>query len=411
MLENVLKEEVVLEKTGGALKDVDCEKAENWLKHDDMHIGMGTRRALTQVKEKARGELYLAMRTCLKTLAIYLQGHLPLTNAILRDLQCLQPVARKTSFGRAAIDRLCLQLKKVTKTDQFCDSVLTEWMLYCAESSIDDAGTVDGSLDICKYWKQIGDIVDGVGVAKYKSICFLAKSALTLSHSNAATERGFSVNNALVTKERGSLSEKTIKSIRIVKEAIRIHGSSVHIAINKDMLLAVKHAHSEYKKYVEQERIQQKLDEESKQQEKEKAEEIKQLQRKQQKFAEQLSEIGKAEGEQIAEEQIARVLIADATAKLEGALKSNNMQNMKIAQVMLTAGNEKLQTTAKDLQDIRLKKEKLQEKLKKIENAKKAVNDVKQPSKRIGQLSRSLTNPSESSSTDYFEPQRKKEQK
>ena len=49
-------------------------------------------------------------------------------------------------------------------------------------------------------------MADTVGEKKYKNLSYIDKAALTVSHSNASPE-WFSVNNALVTKERGSLSE------------------------------------------------------------------------------------------------------------------------------------------------------------------------------------------------------------
>ena len=49
------------------------------------------------------------------------------------------------------------------------------------------------------------------------------------------------------------------------------------------------------------------------------------------------------------------------------------MQSVKVAQLMLSAGNDKLSNAAKQLADIKLQKEKLQEKLRKQqETAKKA---------------------------------------
>ena len=42
-------------------------------------------------------------------------------------------------------------------------------------------------------------MVDSDAQKKYVHLSFVGKAALTLSHGNAAPERGFSVNNALVT--------------------------------------------------------------------------------------------------------------------------------------------------------------------------------------------------------------------
>ena len=51
-------------------------------------------------------------------------------------------------------------------------------------------------------------------------LSFVAKA--TLPHGNAAPDRGFSVNTAFVTKDRGSLSERSIIALRVVNEAIRL---------------------------------------------------------------------------------------------------------------------------------------------------------------------------------------------
>ena len=53
-------------------------------------------------------------------------------------------------------------------------------------------------------------MVDTVGEKKYQHLSYVEKAALTLSHSNASPERRFSVNNALVMTDRGSLSARSI---------------------------------------------------------------------------------------------------------------------------------------------------------------------------------------------------------
>jgi len=89
----------------------------------------------------------------------------------------------------------------------------------------------------------VSNIVDAVGEKKYQHLSFVAKATLTLSHSNPSPERGFSVNNALVTKEMGLLSERSIVALQVVKEAIRLFGSCTKVSITKDLIHAVKHAH------------------------------------------------------------------------------------------------------------------------------------------------------------------------
>jgi len=85
---------------------------------------------------------------------------------------------------------------------------------------------------------------------------FVAKAALTLSHSNASPERGFSVNNALVTTDQGSLSERSIVTVRVVKEVVCVFGSCTKVSITKDLIHSVRYAHSEYALFLENEREQ-----------------------------------------------------------------------------------------------------------------------------------------------------------
>ena len=95
------------------------------------------------------------------------------------------------------------------------------------------------SNDICAYWVHVSNMVDTVGEKKYQHLSFVAKAALTLSHSNASPERGFSVNNALVTTDGRSLSERSIVTVHVVKEAVRVFGSCTKVPITKDLIHSV----------------------------------------------------------------------------------------------------------------------------------------------------------------------------
>ena len=55
---------------------------------------------------------------------------------------------------------------------------------------------------------------------RYKVLPSVIKFALVLAQTNAESERSLSVNARIVTQERGSLSEKTIIGLHIVKEAV-----------------------------------------------------------------------------------------------------------------------------------------------------------------------------------------------
>jgi len=61
----------------------------------------------------------------------------------------------------------------------------------------------------------------------------------------------------------------------------------------------------------------------------------------------------------MAEQETARQLFLEASKKLSEAVqgKGNNLQGAKVAQAMLSAGNEKLNASIKHLADIKHEKE------------------------------------------------------
>ncbi len=366
--------EVVANKEGSTLQQVDCNKSENWLPTQSIDIGIGTRKAIAEVEklnDEKKKELLLAFRRCVKEATCYLQSRLPLSNAVLRDMQSLHPLSRKTEQGRSAMSRLCLHLRKVTKTDAFCDSVQREYLMYMCDNDqvLEDWMTTKNCNDICAYWNYVSQIDDGNGTKKYLSLSFVAKCALALSHINAVPERGFSVNNSLLAKDRLLLDENTIIGVRVVKEAVRIYGSVTQIPITKELVLSAKRAHAEYLVSLEREKRLAILEEEQRKQLEASNAEKRETEKKRQQVADEIQEKEKDEQSYLQEEETAKELIADASKKLGEAVQENNLKSVRLAHMMLASGNEKLQLLSQKLKKIRdekktllLKKEKINEK-------------------------------------------------
>jgi hypothetical protein len=154
LLLKFVKTTVVGTKEGQSLIHLKCDEATNWIPSSSMDVGVGTKTALSVIKKEDKTKIRYAMRSCLIAMVSYLQGRMPLNNPVLRDLQCLHPLVRKTPEGKMAIARLCMHLRKVTRTDEFCDKVQTEWSLYMSESDISVgqwSSDKPESMDICGY--------------------------------------------------------------------------------------------------------------------------------------------------------------------------------------------------------------------------------------------------------------------
>jgi len=67
------------------------------------------------------------------------------------------------------------------------------------------------------------------------------------------------------------------------------------------------------------------------------------------------------------EQDIAKRLINEAASRLSTAVKTGDTQAVKVAQIMLVSGNDKLNEATKQLVDVRACKEKLQAKLMKAQ--------------------------------------------
>lgn len=291
---------------------------------------------------------------------------------VLRDVQCIHPLVRKTEEGKTAFNRLCMHLTKVTKGDAFCDKAKADWLLYMCDSNNKlEQWIVDHESDcsdICSYWDYVTRLTDVAGDRKYKHVEVVVKSALSLSHGNAAPERGFSVNNSLLSKERLALGEETISAARVVKEAVKLFGSVTGVPVTKSLIACSRKAHAEYVLQLEKEKTAQKMKIEEQRKQELMKKELETVLVNKEAMCKAIKEQDGLETQQMQEQETAKQLINEAALKLSVSLKNNDMAGAKVAQVMLSAGNQKLQDTFKQLSEIRDEKQKCQQKLAKWEN-------------------------------------------
>ena len=63
------------------------------------------------------------------------------------------------------------------------------------------------------YWSKIGKIRDDARQYKFKHLASLANFVLSLSHGNAAPERGFSLNKKLLDIHGTTIQDETITAL------------------------------------------------------------------------------------------------------------------------------------------------------------------------------------------------------
>jgi hypothetical protein len=110
-------------------------------------------------KDDERKKIRYSFGTTLVKIVSYMQTRLPLSYPVLRDLQCLHPLARKTDEGKRAFTRLCMHLHNVTKTDGLCDKVQAEWLIYMCDTDNTveqwSAKHLNECSGICGYWNYV----------------------------------------------------------------------------------------------------------------------------------------------------------------------------------------------------------------------------------------------------------------
>jgi len=82
------------------------------------------------------------------------------------------------------------------------------------------------------------------------------------------------------------------------------------------------------------------------------------------------------------EQNTARGLISEANKKLSEAVNQNNMQFAKVAQIMLSSGNDHLTRASKQVEDIRTEIQGLKRKLAQCETHSKNQHDVGHAAKK-----------------------------
>jgi len=184
---------------------------------------------------KEERELFIQhVKTIYHAIAAYLKLNLPLNNSFLRDVQILDSSRRSDPCGTDAIVRIGRSVPGLLSSDEI-DFLRDEWLLYSLET-IDESWIIKRSYRdsdgkerleyqrIDFYWHNVLSILRNNGQLKYPTMAKLIKNILIISHGNADVERGFSINQNILTDNRTLLSEKSINGLRSTHDAVRSNG-------------------------------------------------------------------------------------------------------------------------------------------------------------------------------------------
>ena len=272
--------------------EIDVEKVKNLKPVNLIDVGTKGKQLLLDpnISKKEQTNFRNGCMNFYKKSIKYLINHLPLNRQILKYAQYLHPEKRNVHDATNAISNLTLSVASVVKerfssvvdvsnsttVHELCDKIRDQWLRYQYEdlkaewykkderdninepttsknlhrfsywqdalerSGLPQANEYESFQSSYKridhYWLKIGQLIDENGARKYTQLTNLALTVCSLSHGNAAPERGFSINKALLASHGSTTQADTIVCLRMVKEWINEYGGTLKFPITKELL-------------------------------------------------------------------------------------------------------------------------------------------------------------------------------
>lgn len=354
-------DDVITGKSGSDLNTVDLESTNNWKPLKELELGTRTKNLISELGENDQKGFLFDVKSALIKTSNYLKLNLPFCEQRLKDLEVLTPrksIQDETFNINDSLNKITRICNFLHFSEQLTDTVREEFKSLKFDHCLHQELNKVSHSRIDHYWRVIFDIEDKFGRKKYSNFAKLVKASLILPHGNADPERGFSINNALLSKEKSSFNDLTIKSLRIVKGAIKHHGGKISdVPITNSLLNYVKDSHKLYKEYLEKKKAEEaKIQKEKMQKEKEikEKEDAKKrkadLETKMHEFDKNIQSLKK-------ERETALSMIKEGSERMKTAITCNNKVEMSKAQCLINNGTEMLSKLDLELSTIESRKD------------------------------------------------------
>ena len=178
----------------------------------------------------------------------------PLGSLILKSAVIFDPAKLRELLKEKIHDRWKMLLKCFIDlgilSPQQCDTATTQFKAFLDEKLKMFRADFDGFSRDCFRLDEF--YFARIGVQKYDQVSFVLRLLLTLSHGQAAIERGFSHNSFLL---KTNMSPETVIAKRLIKDHMLSNDLKPHnIDISKSMVKAFRSAHGKYQMHLEDQR-------------------------------------------------------------------------------------------------------------------------------------------------------------
>ena len=182
---------------------------------------------------KLDGGRQKGMRTFYQQVSKHLSKKLPLQESVVKHAQCLHPEVKYQDHAMKMITQLAVSLPNITNEN--VTKAVDAWKIYREEHVEDDV--VYDEDGMCKrvdmYWNDILDRKTAAGILQYPAQKNVVTTCLCLANGTADVERSLTINKKILTPERTLMSDATLNSLRLTRDAVSLYGNATSVSITR----------------------------------------------------------------------------------------------------------------------------------------------------------------------------------
>lgn len=256
LMRRFIKSDVLEEANDERLVKIDVSDKKIHVDHKKVDVGFSSAKAMKEAKVSDRQLLHFRMeaKTFLVELLKKMLHKCPISYSFVRHMSCFNPVKMATEKEICTeklkkLLNLLLMAERVQEKD--CDCIVQQYTLLLdnipiiGKERFAGFNKVHQSVDELFYECMVGH------TEHYGKLFEVVKILLTLSHGQAAVERGFSINKEV---EVENLKQQNLVAQRRVCDHVKNAGSILNVELSKELLFSARMARQKYERYLEAER-------------------------------------------------------------------------------------------------------------------------------------------------------------
>ena len=217
LLSRFMKPEILAEAQNN-FSSIDFDDSSAVLPDESVSIGHKTWLYLTEndddLDERTKKRFFEGVKCFYTAVVTTMLTKFSFKDELVDDVVILLP-ENQPKVNVSTVSRLIKRFNKVVPEDEY-DALESEVLDYSLTPMAElpsvprEEGKLTKSAEICEYWQKVGMLKTLEGTDRFPHLVRLAKCILALPHSNADTERVFSITRKILTDYRSELDQSTL---------------------------------------------------------------------------------------------------------------------------------------------------------------------------------------------------------